>query len=194
MNEIIVDNQSIENKIYTIRGFQVMIDRDLADLYEVQTKRLNEQVKSFRFQLTEIEKKELVADCDRFKTLKHSTSLPYAFTEAEIIEQYGSGIKRIQDACKLHGVQEAKFEEFVHGFRVTLYKKKIDGGVNVGVDVGVNDVYSYIKINQPVKANQIALSFKSVTQRTIERYLKQLKDEDKIEFNGSPKMGGYVII
>jgi len=66
-----------------------MIDRDLADLYEVQTKRLNEQVKrniqrfpqSFRFQLTEIEKKELVADCDRFKTLKHSTSLPYAFTE-----------------------------------------------------------------------------------------------------------------
>ena len=90
MNELtLIDKQTIQNKIYTIRGFQVMIDRDLADLYEVQTKRLNEQVKrniqrfpeSFRFQLTEIEKKELVADCDRFKTLKHSTSLPYAFTE-----------------------------------------------------------------------------------------------------------------
>jgi hypothetical protein len=63
--DIIIDEQSIKNKIYTIRGAQVMIDRDLADLYEVQTKRLNEQVKrniqrfpqSFRFQLTEIEKK-----------------------------------------------------------------------------------------------------------------------------------------
>ena len=90
MNELtLIDKQTIQNKIYTIRGFQIMIDRDLADLYEVQTKRLNEQVKrniqrfpeSFRFQLTKIEKKELVADCDRFKTLKHSTSLPYAFTE-----------------------------------------------------------------------------------------------------------------
>lgn len=190
MNKLtLIDKQTIQNKIYTIRGFQVMIDRDLADLYEVQTKRLNEQVKSFRFQLTEIEKKELVADCDRFKTLKHSTSLPYAFTEAGIIEQYGSGIKRIQDACKLHGVQEAKFEEFVHGFRVTLYKEKIDGGVSGGV----NSLLEYIMKNPNLKANNISDNM-NIPLRTIQRALKQLKDEDKIEFNGSPKTGGYVII
>lgn len=35
----------------------------------------------FRFQLNETEKNELVTNCDRFKTLKHSTSNPYAFTE-----------------------------------------------------------------------------------------------------------------
>ncbi|MCF6309089.1 MAG: ORF6N domain-containing protein [Sulfurimonas sp.] len=89
MNELIIDNQTIQSKIFTIRSMQVMIDRDLADLYQVEPKRLNEQVKrniqrfpkAFRFQLTEIEKNELVANCDRFKTLKHSTSLPYAFTE-----------------------------------------------------------------------------------------------------------------
>lgn len=89
MNELIIDEQNIENKIFTIRGVQVMIDRDLAELYDVESKRLNEQVKrnserfpeKFRFQLTEIEKNELVANCDRFKSLKHSTSLPYAFTE-----------------------------------------------------------------------------------------------------------------
>lgn len=89
MNELIIDEQNIENKIFTIRGVQVMIDRDLAELYDVESKRLNEQVKrnsekfleKFRFQLTESEKNELVAYCDRFKSLKHSTSLPYAFTE-----------------------------------------------------------------------------------------------------------------
>ncbi len=82
-------DSEIEKKIFTIRGNQVMVDRDLAELYGVETKRLNEQVKrnserfpkEFRFQLTESEKIELVANCDRFQTIKHSSSLPYVFTE-----------------------------------------------------------------------------------------------------------------
>ena len=80
---------NIESRIYTLRGMQVMIDLDLAILYGVQTKRLNEQVKrnidrfpeNFRFQLTRIETNELVANCDRLTGLKHSSVLPYAFTE-----------------------------------------------------------------------------------------------------------------
>ncbi len=79
----------IENKIFTIRNIQVMIDRDLAELYGVETKVLNQAVKrnierfpeEFRFQLTFEDKNELVTNCDRFKTLKHSSVLPYAFTE-----------------------------------------------------------------------------------------------------------------
>ncbi len=85
-------NQVIEDRIYTIRGIQVMIDRDLAELYNVETKRLNEAVKrnierfpdKFRFQLTDDEKLQLVANCDRFKRLKHSSSNPYVFTEQGI--------------------------------------------------------------------------------------------------------------
>ena len=79
----------IENRIFTIRGQKVMIDRDLAELYGVETKRLNEAVKrnikrfpeDFMFKLNNDELQELVANCDRFKTLKHSTNPPYAFTE-----------------------------------------------------------------------------------------------------------------
>lgn len=88
MNELTMQ-QNIEHKIFTIRGVQVMIDRDLAELYGVEPKRLGEQVKrnierfpdEFRFQLTEDEKNELVANCDRLQPLKHSSSLPYVFTE-----------------------------------------------------------------------------------------------------------------
>ena len=84
--------QVIENRIYTMRGVQVMVDRDLAELYGVETKRLNEAVKrnierfpdKFRFQLTDDEKLKLVADCDRFKLLKHSSSNPFVFTEQGI--------------------------------------------------------------------------------------------------------------
>ena len=80
---------NIKNRIFTIRNMQVMLDRDLADFYEIPTKRLNEQVKRnidrfpdiFRFQLIDTEKNELVANCDRFKNLKYSSVNPYAFTE-----------------------------------------------------------------------------------------------------------------
>ena len=80
---------SVENRILTIRGVQVILDRNLADLYNVETKRLNEQVRrnllrfpeNFRFQLTQNEFQELVANCDRFSSLKHSTVCPFAFTE-----------------------------------------------------------------------------------------------------------------
>lgn len=79
----------IENRILTIRGKQIMIDRDLAELYGVDTRVLNQAVKRnverfperFRFQLTPDETKQLVTDCDRFQSLKHSTTYPYAFTE-----------------------------------------------------------------------------------------------------------------
>ena len=82
----------IESLIFTLRGLQVMLDRDLAELYGVEVKRLNEQVKrnierfpdNFRFQLNDKEFNELVAICDRFKSLKHSSVKPHAFTEAGV--------------------------------------------------------------------------------------------------------------
>ena len=66
-----------------------MIDRDLAVLYSVDTKRINEQARRnierfpdrFRFQLSNEETSQLVAFCDRFKALKHSTVNPFAYTE-----------------------------------------------------------------------------------------------------------------
>ena len=80
---------TIEPRILTIRGVKVMIDRDLATLYGVETKVLNQAVKRnigrfpshYMFQLSRQEKQELVTNCDRFKLLKHSSTLPYAITE-----------------------------------------------------------------------------------------------------------------
>jgi len=81
--------EDVSRKIYIIRGHRVMLDADLAEIYSVTTKRLNEQVKrnaerfpeDFAFRLTAKEKTELVANCDRFDRLKHSTVFPLAFTE-----------------------------------------------------------------------------------------------------------------
>ena len=88
MSTLLIE-EIIENKIFLIRGQKVMIDRDLADLYGVETKQLNRQVKrnmerfpsEFVFQMSQKEKDELVTKWHRFSKLKHSVSLRYVFNE-----------------------------------------------------------------------------------------------------------------
>jgi hypothetical protein len=87
--ELNITDDLLLSRILEIRGQKVMIDRDIAELYGVLTKRLNEQVKrnnkrfptDFMFQLTVEEKTEVVANCDHLKNLKYSPNLPFAFTE-----------------------------------------------------------------------------------------------------------------
>ena len=72
-----------------MRGHKALIDADLAALYGISTKRLNEQVKrnrarfpaDFVFQLTASERDEVVANCDHLSRLRFSPTLPFAFTE-----------------------------------------------------------------------------------------------------------------
>ena len=91
MNELIIQGE-INSRILTLRGEYVMLDRDIAELYGVETKRLNEQVRrnserfpsDFMFQLSSHEKNELVAKCDRLNKMKHSSVNPMVFTEQGI--------------------------------------------------------------------------------------------------------------
>ena len=79
----------IARQIVVVRGQKVMIDADLARLYAVPTKRLNEQVKrnpgrfpaDFVFQLSRAERDEVVANCDHLRRIKFSATMPFAFTE-----------------------------------------------------------------------------------------------------------------
>ena len=87
--ESLVPMERIERAIFLIRGQKVMLDADLAELYGVLTKVLNQAVKrnkerfpvDFMFQLTKEEKDEVVTNCDHLKRLKFSPTLPHAFTE-----------------------------------------------------------------------------------------------------------------
>ena len=84
-----IPDEIIINKIIVLRDKKVMIDRDLAELYGVTTKRLNEQVKrnlkrfpdDFMFQITKAEKEEIILQFEHLNALKFSPVLPYVLTE-----------------------------------------------------------------------------------------------------------------
>ena len=96
MNEIAIPEptaiDAIRSRIYTIRGVQVILAPDLADMYQVETRIFNQAVKrnlkrfpdNFRFQLTKEELEEVITNCDNPDRLRFSPRLPFAFTEQGI--------------------------------------------------------------------------------------------------------------
>jgi len=85
----IIGYEGVEGKILSIRGQSVIVDRDIAELYGVQTREIAQAVKNnpdkfpegYIIPLDNSEKAELIKNFDRFSTLKHSTVPPTAFTE-----------------------------------------------------------------------------------------------------------------
>ncbi|WP_029408446.1 ORF6N domain-containing protein [Thiomicrorhabdus sp. Milos-T2] len=89
MSDLVVQAETIQDKIFTIRGMQVMLDSDLAELYEVETKVLNQAVKRnitrfperFCFQLSEAEHQNLRSQFVTSSKHGGRRTLPYVFTE-----------------------------------------------------------------------------------------------------------------
>jgi len=91
MNNDIIELKAkdVESRLITVRGQMVLLDRDVAELYGVETKRINEAVRNnpekfpdrYLIVLNADEKQELVENFDQFNILKHSHVLPTAFTE-----------------------------------------------------------------------------------------------------------------
>ena len=110
---------SICNRVYTIRGQQVMLDGDLAEIYGYEVKRLNEQVKNnisrfpadFMFQLTKTELENLRSNFSTANINSKSRTLPHVFTEqgiymlatvlrGELAEQQSISLRCLQQGCR----------------------------------------------------------------------------------------------
>ena len=107
----VISRPPLERRILTVRGEKVILDSDLAEVYGVTTKALNQAVKrnaerfpaDFAFLLTDDEKSEVVTNCDHLARLKFSPVLPRAFTE------HGA----IMAANVLNGTQAVQMSVFV---------------------------------------------------------------------------------
>ena len=140
-----------------------------------------------------------------YRSMPRNLQIASVFKEAGLIEKYGSGIKRVIRAFLNYELQEPLFEEIQGGLNVTVYKKVtggVNGGVNGGVTGGVKEsvnggeeveeakMLAYMDSHPGQNAKQLCVRF-GISLRTTERRLKNLKDQNLIEFRGAPKTGGY---
>ncbi len=163
MNELIINEQNIQNKIYTIRGVRVMLDRDLAKLYQAETKVFNQAVKrnikrfpeSFRFQLTKIEFENLRSQIVTFKENLNTKYLPYVFTE--------QGVSMLSAILKS----------------------------DIAIDVSIKIIESFVSMRKIINSNTLMFErFERVEQRlslhdeNFNTLFKALEDKSLIPFQG----------
>lgn len=164
-NLVIIDNREIQNMIYTIRDKQVMIDSDLATLYQVTTKRLNEQVRrnknrfpsEFMFRLTAEEYEHLRSqNATSSEDNAHGGRryIPYAFTE--------QGISMLSAVLKSDVAVEVSIKimnSFVEMRRFLLSNKEMFARLDrvelkqLETDKKLEEVFNYIATNTEVKQN-----------------------------------------
>ena len=109
-------------------------------------------------------------------------------------------MRRAIETFIAYGLPEPEYEATQGGMAVTVFKKPFNngqdnliesnGGVSGGVSGGVTEPLLYIQLHPGQRASDIAKGL-NLPLRTIERWLKKLKEAKTIEFRGASKTGGY---
>lgn len=164
-NIISVADEVIMNKIYVVRGQKVMIDRDLAELYGVETRRLKEQVNRnisrfpdhYMFELTKEEYESLRSQNAILKQGAHAKYLPYAFTEHGVLmlaNVLKSG-RAIEMSIKVIDVFVKLREMLLTNKDILLKLEQLENKVS-GHDENIKLIFEYLKqlVNPPQVARK----------------------------------------
>lgn len=154
MSEVNLPQEAIVSKIYHIRGKKVMLSHDLAELYQVETKRLNEQVKRnpgkfperYMFQLTREEYQSLRSQNATLKQGGHSKYPPYAFTEHGILML--SSVLKSERADKVNMLivdTFVKLNEMLLTHKDVLLKLEEMEKKVAGQDEKIMQIFNYLK-------------------------------------------------
>jgi len=137
------------------------------------------------------------------RSIARNKLLIQIFYKLGLMENWGSGFSRIISACQKFGIQAPQIEEVTGAFVMRFYKKKSGGIKSGGIksggiksggikNGGINQVLDFLEKNPGQSTKEIAKNLK-IPLRSIERYLQKLKEQNKIEFRGSKKTGGYFL-
>jgi hypothetical protein len=160
-------NSEYVTMIFTFRGRKVMIDSDLAGLYDVPTKALKQQVKrnrlrfpeDFMFELLRNETVELVTNCDRLSFLKHSSVNPLVFTEQGVAML--SSVLHSEKAIRINiEIMRAfaKYRAFIHeNAELKLELHALDKKFTQAFNVLINRID---ELHQKAKLPRIRIGFR----------------------------------
>ena len=193
----------VENKMITLRNQQVIIDADVADLYGVETKRINEAVSNnpekfpdgYILELSKNEKNELVENFDRFNRQKHSTAIPKAFTEkglymlATILKSpkaVETTIAIVEAYAKLKELARVITEVPQHEDDKVVQQSLVQRGGQLASEL-LSDTLPIQSSETSVELNLAMFKFKHTVKRENDDEIRQLKERvEELERKTNP--------
>ena len=181
----------VENKIIILRGQQVILDADVAELYGVETRDINKAVRNnpekfppgYIFEINESEKNELVENFHRFERQKHSTVFPKAFTEkglymlATILKSpkaVETTIAIVEAYAKLKELSRVIVEVPQHEDKSTEQQVLLHRGGQL-VEGIISDILPKQSSETSFELNLAMFKFKHSVKRENDEEIKQLK-------------------
>lgn len=187
------------------RKLCAIIHRDYTSPVDIQIKIFDQSISFFNpgklFGNLTIEE----LNTDTYQSHMRNKLIAEAFYLTKDIEKYGSGYIRIRKEILSYPTMILNYKEVGSGFLVEIHYKKQkistkptdhvteNVGVSVGVNDGVNSLLKLVEDYPGIKSAELREKL-NVSQRTVERWLKYLRDEQKIVFKGAFKTGGYWLI
>ena len=193
----------VENKMITLRNQQVIIDADVAELYGVETKRINEAVSNnpekfpdgYILELSKNEKNELVENFDRFNRQKHSTAIPKAFTEkglymlATILKSpkaVETTIAIVEAYAKLKELARVITEVPQHEDDKVVQQSLVQRGGQLAAEL-LSDTLPIQSSETSVELNLAMFKFKHTVKRENDDEIRQLKERvEELERKTNP--------
>ncbi len=178
-----------------------VVHRDYTDGSDIQVKIFDKQITifspgTFYGKLT-------VADvqADNYRSSLRNKLVAEGFYLTHAIEKYGSGFIRIRKALLEYPEIEFTVVERFGGVVATFTQLEsqddgVSGGASGGASGGVNSLETLLQliVAQPGLKSADLVRLSGKPQRTVERWLKQLKATEQVQFTGSPKTGGYFAV
>jgi len=188
--------QRTEIMEYPLKGVRELIVN--AIIHRDYTSPIDTQIKIFDNKITFFNPGNLYGNMtveklktDSYQAQTRNKLIAEAFYLTNDIEKYGSGYSRVRKEIVQYPTMKFEYEDMGNGYLVTLSyeKQKTD---SEGISEGINSLYIFLKNNPSKRVSQLKKEL-GVPAKTLERWIKKLKEEDKIIFVGSKKTGGYIV-
>jgi len=128
------------------------------------------------------------------RSIPRNRNLARIFYQVGLIENWGTGFHRMAEACRKNDNPLPLFEEKTGAFVITFKKRNgnegINEGLNEGINEGINKLFFHIATHPGERLTEISNQLK-IPKKTLERWIKELKEQEKIHFKGGKRNGGY---
>ena len=180
-----------------------IVHRDYTDPGNIQIRIFDDRLEIWSPGLLpkELNIKNLLAEN---RSIPRNRGLAKIFHDIGFIEGWGTGFQRMVEGCAINGNPKPELKEMTGAFVVKFIRRPAsegkDGGINEGtseglngsVNEGINRLLEFIRKNPGKRVVEIAAAL-NIPSKTIERWIKKLREQGMIAFIGSRKTGGYFV-